>query len=108
KTARRGNAFGIAGMLIALGVTAFGHVTSFGALAGAIGVGAVIGGVLAARVEMTSMPELVAVLHSFVGLAAVLVGAASYLGTTSYASNVERVIHLVEVCLGVFVGALTF
>jgi NAD(P) transhydrogenase subunit beta len=108
KTSRRGNAFGIAGMLLALGVTAFGHVTSFGALAVAIAIGALIGGTLAARVEMTSMPELVAVLHSFVGLAAVLVGVASYLGAGAYASHVEGVIHEVEVFVGVFVGALTF
>jgi H+-translocating NAD(P) transhydrogenase subunit beta len=108
KTARRGNAFGIAGMLLALGITAFGHVTSFGALAVAVGVGSLIGALLALRVEMTSMPELVAVLHSFVGLAAVLVGTASYLGAAAYGNHVEGVIHAVEVCIGVFVGALTF
>ena len=108
KTARRGNLFGIAGMLLALGVTTVGHVSSFGALGVAVAVGGVFGALLAARVEMTSMPELVAVLHSFVGLAAVLVGIASYLGTAHYASPVERTIHGVEVCLGVFVGALTF
>jgi NAD(P) transhydrogenase subunit beta len=108
KTARRGNAFGIAGMLLALGVTALGHVTSFGALALAVGVGSLIGALLAVRVEMTSMPELVAVLHSFVGMAAVLVGVASYLGAGVYASHVEGVIHAVEVCVGVFVGSLTF
>src|SRR6185369_1398190 len=79
KTARRGNAFGIAGMLLALGVTAIGHVHSYGALAAAVALGSLVGAVLAMRVEMTSMPELVAVLHSFVGLAAVLVGIASYL-----------------------------
>jgi H+-translocating NAD(P) transhydrogenase subunit beta len=108
KTARRGNAFGIAGMLLALGVTALGHVTSFGALAVAVAVGSLIGALLALRVEMTSMPELVAVLHSFVGLAAVLVGVASYLGVRPYTNHVEGVIHAVEVCVGVFVGALTF
>jgi H+-translocating NAD(P) transhydrogenase subunit beta len=108
KTARRGNAFGIAGMLLALGITAFGHVTSFGALAVAVGVGSLIGALLAMRVEMTSMPELVAVLHSFVGLAAVLVGVASYLGAGVSTNHVEGVIHAVEVCLGVFVGSLTF
>jgi H+-translocating NAD(P) transhydrogenase subunit beta len=108
KTARRGNAFGIAGMLLALGITALGHVTSFGALAVAVGVGSVIGALLALRVEMTSMPELVAVLHSFVGMAAVLVGVASYLGAGAYANHVEGVIHAVEVCVGVFVGSLTF
>ena len=107
KTARRGNAFGIAGMLLALGVTAFG-LERFGVLAGAIGIGCVIGSLLALRVEMTSMPELVAVLHSFVGLAAVLVGIASYLGAAPYANAAEGVIHEIEVFVGVFVGALTF
>jgi H+-translocating NAD(P) transhydrogenase subunit beta len=108
KTARRGNAFGIAGMLLALGITAVGHVHSYGALAVAVAVGSVIGALLAVRVEMTSMPELVAVLHSFVGLAAVLVGIASYLGTVTDTAHAEGVIHAVEVCVGVFVGALTF
>ncbi|MEO7036656.1 MAG: NAD(P)(+) transhydrogenase (Re/Si-specific) subunit beta [Polyangiaceae bacterium] len=108
KTARRGNAFGIAGMLLALGVTALGHVTSFGALAVAVGVGSLIGAVLAIRVEMTSMPELVAALHSFVGMAAVLVGIASYLGAEPYANHVAGSIHAVEVFIGVFVGSLTF
>ena len=110
KTARRGNAFGIAGMLLALSITALGHVSGSGALvaAMAIGVGGLIGGMLALKVEMTSMPELVAVLHSFVGLAAVLVGVASYLGAAEYANHAEGVIHAVEVFIGVFVGALTF
>jgi NAD(P) transhydrogenase subunit beta len=108
KTARRGNAFGIAGMLLALGITAGGHVHSYGALALAVALGSVIGAVLAVRVEMTSMPELVAVLHSFVGLAAVLVGIASYLGTATDTEHAEGVIHAVEVFVGVFVGALTF
>jgi len=108
KTARRGNAFGIAGMLLALGITAGGHVQSYGALAVAVALGGVIGAVLAMRVEMTSMPELVAALHSFVGLAAVLVGIASYLGTTTDSAHAEGVIHAVEVFVGVFVGALTF
>ena len=108
KTARRGNAYGIAGMLLALGITAGGHVHSYGALAVAVAVGSVVGAVLAMRVEMTSMPELVAVLHSFVGLAAVLVGIASYLGTPTDTTHAEGVIHAVEVFVGVFVGALTF
>src|SRR5688572_13988230 len=77
ETARRGNAYGIAGMLIALGVTAANHLEGFGILAGAVAIGSVIGALLAARVAMTSMPELVAILHSFVGLAAVLVGVSS-------------------------------
>jgi NAD(P) transhydrogenase subunit beta len=107
-TARRGNAFGIAGMLIAVAVTAAGHVTSFGVLAIAIAAGSLIGAVLAMRVQMTSMPELVAILHSFVGLAAVLVGVGSYLGTHEYPSAVHATIHEIEVFLGVFIGAITF
>jgi NAD(P) transhydrogenase subunit beta len=107
-TARRGNAFGIAGMLIAVAVTAAGHVTRFGVLSAAIAAGALIGAVLALRVQMTSMPQLVAILHSFVGLAAVLVGIGSYLGAHEYPSPVHATIHEVEVFLGVFIGAVTF
>jgi H+-translocating NAD(P) transhydrogenase subunit beta len=107
-TARRGNAFGIVGMLLAVAVTALGHVTSFGLLAAAIAVGAGIGALLASRVAMTAMPELVAVLHSFVGLAAVLVGIASYLGGHPVGGSAERLLHEIEIFVGVFVGALTF
>jgi NAD(P) transhydrogenase subunit beta len=109
ETARRGNAYGIAGMLIAVAVTALSQVENFGVLAGGIAVGALIGAVLAARVAMTSMPELVAILHSFVGLAAVLVGVASYLASNQpFPSTAEAVIHELEVYVGVFVGAITF
>src|SRR5882757_7500796 len=98
-TARRGNGFGAVGMLLALAITALGHVpsSSLGLLAGAVAVGGTIGALLASGVEMTAMPELVAVLHSFVGLAAVLVGIASYLGAQPHANHVEGVIHAVEV-----------
>ena len=107
-SAPRGNAYGMAGMLIALAVTAASQLDSVGILAGAVAVGGLIGAVLALRVEMTSMPELVAVLHSFVGLAAVLVGVASYLGTPPHGSSTETLIHALEVFVGVFVGAITF
>ena len=70
ESARRGNAFGIAGMLIAVAVTTLAHLANGGVLAAAVGIGGIVGAVLASRVEMTSMPELVAILHSFVGLAA--------------------------------------
>ena len=90
ETSRRGNAYGMAGMTIAVGATILGlaystfsartgAVGSFGWLAGALLAGTVVGALLAARVKMTQMPELVAMLHSFVGLAAVLVGYANYL-----------------------------
>jgi NAD(P) transhydrogenase subunit beta len=107
-TARRGNGFGIVGMLLAVAVTALAHVHSFGLLAAAIGVGAGIGALLASRVPMTSMPELVAVLHSFVGLAAVLVGIASYLGGHAAPTPTEQLLHEIEIFVGIFVGALTF
>ncbi len=108
ETARRGNVYGIVGMLIAVLVTAASHLSGLGALAGAVLCGGLIGAVLAARVAMTSMPELVAILHSFVGLAAVLVGVASYLGTPVEAGSAEALIHEIEVFVGVFVGAVTF
>jgi NAD(P) transhydrogenase subunit beta len=107
-TARRGNAFGIVGMLLAVAITALGHVSTFGLLAAAIAVGAGIGALLASRVAMTAMPELVAVLHSFVGLAAVLVGIASYLGGHASPTPTEELLHQIEIFVGVFVGALTF
>ncbi len=109
ETARRGNFYGILGMAIALVATAANPgVVSYGMLAGAIIPGVLIGGVLAQRVAMTSMPELVAVLHSFVGLAAVLVGFASYLGPQPALTEVEMTIHEVEIFIGIFVGAVTF
>jgi NAD(P) transhydrogenase subunit beta len=107
-SARRGNGFGVAGMLLAIAITALSQVSSFGLLAGAIAVGAGIGSLLAARVAMTGMPELVAVLHSFVGLAAVLVGIASYLGGHALATPTDQLLHEIEIFVGVFVGALTF
>jgi len=108
-TARRGNVFGIVGMLIALVATAAGpKVTGYPVLGGAIAIGAVIGAILASRVAMTSMPQLVAILHSFVGAAAVLVGIASYLSPPPDIAGTEAVIHEVEVFLGVFIGAVTF
>jgi H+-translocating NAD(P) transhydrogenase subunit beta len=107
-SAARGNGYGMAGMLIAVAVTAVAAVRDFGILAGAVAGGALIGSVLALRVEMTSMPELVAVLHSFVGLAAVLVGVASYLGNPAGVPATDGVIHQIEVYVGVFVGAVTF
>jgi H+-translocating NAD(P) transhydrogenase subunit beta len=109
ESSRRGNVFGIVGMSIAVVATAAsGRLTNFGLLAGSFGVGALIGALLAARVAMTNMPQLVAVLHSFVGLAAVLVGFATYLDPSQHFKGVEAAIHEVEVFVGVFVGAITF
>jgi NAD(P) transhydrogenase subunit beta len=107
ESARRGNAFGIAGMLVAVVVTTLAHLANAGVLAAAVGIGGLVGAVLASRVEMTSMPELVAILHSFVGLAAVLVGFGSYL-MPGPKGGAELALHDVEVYVGVFVGSLTF
>ena len=109
ESARRGNLFGAVGMIGALVFTLFSsHVTSYTWIAPAIVLGAAIGAFLAARVEMTGMPELVAILHSFVGLAAVLVGLSSYLSPLTHTTGVEHKIHLVEIYLGVGIGAITF
>jgi NAD(P) transhydrogenase subunit beta len=108
QTARRGNHFGMIGMLLAIVATAASaQVSGYGVLAVCILIGTAIGGVLAAKIEMTSMPQLVAILHSFVGLAAVLVGIATYLAPSSL-TGVEKTIHDVEIYLGVLVGMLTF
>jgi len=109
ETARRGNIYGILGMGIALVATILGaQVTSYGILGVCMLVGAGIGIMVAARVQMTAMPELVAILHSFVGLAAVLVGYATYLDPEAHFKGVEKTIHDVEIYLGVLIGAVTF
>jgi NAD(P) transhydrogenase subunit beta len=109
ETARRGNIYGIIGMAIALIATIAGaQVTSYGVLAVCMFIGAVVGIIVAARVQMTAMPELVAILHSLVGLAAVLVGFANYLDTGHPLTGVEKIIHEVEIYLGVLIGAVTF
>src|SRR5664280_2013729 len=107
ESARRGNILGIVGMLIAVAVTVLSQSMHYATLAIAVGIGGIIGTFLALRVQMTSMPELVAALHSFVGLAAVLVGFGSYLMPGPDGAT-EQVIHELEVYIGVFVGAITF
>jgi len=109
ESARRGNIYGMIGMMIAVVATVLStQGNSYGALSIAIVLGAIIGSVLAMRVEMTGMPQLVAMLHSFVGLAAVLVGFASYLDPSSHFPGVEKTIHEVEIYLGILIGAVTF
>ncbi len=109
ETARRGNWFGIAGMLIAFVATAFSpQVSNYGILIGGILPAVLIGAIVASRVAMTSMPELVAILHSFVGLAAVLVGFANFLNPDPNLTGVEANIHEIEIFVGVFIGAVTF
>jgi NAD(P) transhydrogenase subunit beta len=119
ETAKAGNTFGIAGMAIALAATiglATRSITAAGLtlMAVAVVIGAAIGLWRARRVEMTGMPELIAMLHSFVGLAAVLVGWNGYLSVeanpgeqTEVAENLLG-IHSAEVVIGVFIGAVTF
>ncbi len=110
ETARKGNIYGILGMTLAIVATfASGEVENFKLLIPLMLAGAVIGALLAKRVEMTSMPELVAILHSFVGLAAVLVGLASFLDPChGELSGTDQLIHDVEILLGVFIGGVTF
>lgn len=109
ESARKGNIFGIAGMTIAFVATALSSlVTGYTTLAATIVPGAIIGAILASRVAMTSMPELVAILHSFVGLAAVLVGIGNYLQPDSGLVGAEATIHEIEIFIGVFIGAVTF
>ncbi|MCG9621712.1 Re/Si-specific NAD(P)(+) transhydrogenase subunit beta [Vibrio diabolicus] len=109
ESARNGNYYGIAGMTIALIATIFSpDAQGFGWIIIAMAIGGAIGIFYAKKVEMTEMPELVAILHSFVGLAAVLVGYNSYLDAPEAATHAEHVIHLVEVFLGVFIGVVTF
>lgn len=110
ETARRGNWFGIVGMLIALtAVTASEFVTAYGILAIALFPAALIGGTLAMRVKMTQMPQLVAILHSFVGAAAVLVGLGLQLDENApKLEGVELTIHAIEIFVGVCIGSITF
>jgi NAD(P) transhydrogenase subunit beta len=112
ETSRRGNLYGMIGMGIAVLATILGPRVSAGGIAwiaGALAVGGAIGIYLARTVQMTQMPELVAFMHSLVGLVAVVVGYASYIDPTAVAgmSAGEIGIHHVEVYLGVFIGAVT-
>lgn len=109
ETSRRGNYFGMTGMAIALLATILGIVTAnYVLMFGCIIVGGLVGLVLARKVEMTQMPELVAILHSLVGLAAVIVGFGTFLDHSEAYSGVEQTIHNVEIYLGILIGALTF
>ncbi len=112
ETARRGNWYGIIGMTIALLATVFGGdvTANYGKLIIALLVGGTIGLILARRVQMTQMPELVAILHSLVGLAAVAVGFANFMdpGRLTHYVGVELTIHDIETYIGVLIGAVTF
>src|SRR5512135_391268 len=112
ETSRRGNLYGIIGMTIAVLATVFGpRVTAAGIpwIIGSLLVGGSIGLYAAKKVQMTQMPELVAIMHSLVGLAACLVGFASYIDTsTTFPTAAEKSIHEIEIYLGVLIGAVTF
>jgi proton-translocating NAD(P)+ transhydrogenase subunit beta len=120
ETAKRGNWYGIIGMAIAVLATIFGSRIIEGAelpiiqpsgyawIVGAMAIGATIGLILAAKVRMTQMPELVAIMHSLVGLAACTIGFASYIDTSIKFTGSEHVIHEMEIYIGVLIGAITF
>src|SRR5208283_3982488 len=112
ETSRRGNYFGMAGMAIAIIATISSglvHGTqAYEILVVALLIGGFIGSRAAAKVEMTQMPELVALMHSLVGMAAVLVGFANFMEANSPLTGAEKTIHELEIYIGVFIGAVTF
>ncbi len=109
ESARRGNLYGITGMAIALLATMIGVVSdNYVILIVALAIGGTIGLILARRVQMTQMPELVAILHSLVGLAAVFVGFVNFGDPSGHYVGAEKTIHDVETYLGILIGAVTF
>ncbi len=114
ETSRRGNLYGIIGMIIAVLATVFGPNVNFGRalpyIVGAMAVGAAIGLYAARSVRMTQMPELVAIMHSLVGIAAVMVGFANYIDPAAAGAveGAEKTIHEIEVYVGILIGAVTF
>ena len=111
ETSRRGNLYGIIGMTIAVLATIFGpRVGAAGIpwIVGAMVAGGAVGLYAARTVQMTQMPELVAIMHSLVGLAACLVGYASYVDTSFQFTGAEKAIHEIEIYIGVLIGAVTF
>ncbi len=111
ETSRRGNLYGIIGMALAVLATIFGpRVAAAGIpwIVGALLIGGSVGLYAAKTVKMTQMPELVALMHSLVGLAACLVGFASYVDTSIQYTGAEKTIHEVEIYIGILIGAVTF
>ena len=109
ENARRGNLYGMLGMGLAIIATIFSDaVTSYWVILTCLVVGSVIGIVLARRVKMTQMPQLVAILHSLVGMAAVSVGYATYLDPEMHFQGAEKTMHDIEVYIGIYIGAMTF
>lgn len=112
-TSRRGNRFGMAGMLIAVVTTLVTHdIASLPEIIGAIAIGGIIGWVIARKIAMTDMPQLVAAFHSLVGLAAVLVAVAAFLNPIAFGiADADGSIHgasRIEMILGAAIGAITF
>jgi len=109
ETARKGNYYGMLGMAIAIIATALSaSVTSYAILIVALLIGGAIGARAALKVEMTQMPELVAIMHSLVGMAAVLVGYANFMDSSISLVGVEKNIHEIEIYIGILIGAVTF
>ena len=111
ETSRRGNLFGMIGMALAVLATVFGPRVDAAGIAwiiAALVIGGGIGLYAARIVKMTQMPELVALMHSLVGLAACLVGFASYVDTSIQFQGAEKIIHEVEIYIGILIGAVTF
>jgi len=113
ETARKGNYYGMLGMAIAIIATTLsgsviGSLNVYGILIGALLIGGTIGARAALKVEMTQMPELVAIMHSLVGMAAVLVGYANFMDSSITIGGVEKTIHEMEIYIGILIGAVTF
>jgi len=107
--ARRGNLYGMFGMAVAVVATILANVESNSSvLLIVMVVGGLLGYILSRKVKMTQMPELVAVLHSMVGLAAVIIGYAHFMDTTKIFNGTEKVIHDLEIYIGIYIGGLTF
>lgn len=112
ETAQQGNKFGMIGMAIAITTTLLQpSVSSFGLIFVALAAGGVVGTIIAKKIEMTALPQLVAAFHSLVGLAAVLVGAAAFLTPDAFGlldGGQMQAASLIEIGLGVAIGAITF
>ena len=109
ESAVRGNVFGMLGMILAVGGTiAAKSLDNIGIVIGMMAIGGVIGILVTMRVRMTAMPQLVAILHSLVGLAAVFVGFANFIEPLVAYEGTEKLVHEVEIYVGVFIGAITF
>ena len=107
ESARKGNYYGMLGMAIAIAATTLSAaVSAYAVLMIALLIGGSIGARAALKVEMTQMPELVAIMHSLVGMAAVLVGYANFMDNTVVIDGVEKTIHELEIYLGILIGAV--